>query len=441
MKPTFNAPARGLAESEAIFAAARELIPGGVNSPVRAYQTVGGTPPHLVRGEGALVWDEDGNEYVDLIGSYGPLILGHSHPEVREALHRAVDLGTTFGAPTRGELEMARLITGRVPGCEVVRLVNSGTEATMSAARLARAATGREKIVKFEGCYHGHGDAFLVAAGSGALTLGTPDSPGVTRATAANSLVAVYNDLDSVAALFAEHGEDIAAVFVEPVAGNMGTIPPEAGFLEGLRAHCDVSGALLVYDEVMTGFRVAKGRFQDLHETRCDLITLGKVIGGGLPVGAYGGRRDLMMQVAPAGPMYQGGTLSGNPLAVAGGMKALEILARDGVYPALEAAGSSLAKGLMGIGAKLGRPIAVGRMGSMLCPYFSAALPRNLADVTATDREGWTRFFHAMLANGVMLPPSPYEALFLSTAHDEATIGRVLEAAETAIRHSLESKG
>ncbi|MEC7232004.1 MAG: glutamate-1-semialdehyde 2,1-aminomutase, partial [Planctomycetota bacterium] len=309
-----NQPSLDLSRSEEIFAAARELIPGGVNSPVRAYKSVGGTPPHLVRGEGPLVWDEDGNEYVDLVGSYGPLILGHGNDEVRAALHEAVDTGTTFGAPTRGELEMARLITERVAGCEVVRLVNSGTEATMSAARLARAATGREKILKFEGCYHGHGDSFLVAAGSGALTLGAPDSPGVTASTASNSLVAVYNDLDSVKRVFDEHAGSIAAVFVEPVAGNMGTIPPDAGFLEGLRAHCDVSGALLVYDEVMTGFRVAKGGFQDLHPVRCDLITMGKVIGGGLPVGAYGGRRDLMMQVAPAGPMYQAGTLSGNPL-------------------------------------------------------------------------------------------------------------------------------
>lgn len=426
-----------LTKSEAIFAAARELIPGGVNSPVRAYRSVGGTPPHLVRGEGALVWDEDGNEYVDLVGSYGPLILGHAHAEVQEALHAAVERGTTFGAPTRGELEMARAITGRVPGCEVVRLVNSGTEATMSAARLARAATGREKIVKFEGCYHGHGDAFLVAAGSGALTLGTPDSPGVTRATAESSLVAVYNDLDGVAALFAEHGPEIAAVFVEPIAGNMGTVPPDAGFLEGLRAHCDVSGALLVYDEVMTGFRVARGGFQDLHDTRCDLITMGKVIGGGLPVGAYGGRKDLMMQVAPAGPMYQAGTLSGNPLAVAAGLKTLEVLGRDGVYESLEARGSALAKGFMELGARHGRPVAVGRVGSMMCPYFAAGVPRNLSEVTATDRAAWTTFFRAMLENGVLLPPSPYEAFFLSTAHDEEVVARVLAAADVAIERSV----
>ena len=423
-----------LATSEEIFSAAQQLIPGGVNSPVRAYKAVGGVPPHLVRGEGPLVWDEDGNEYVDLVGSYGPLILGHGHPEVREALHAAVDSGTTFGAPTRGELEMARAITERVESCEVVRLVNSGTEATMSAARLARAATGKAKVLKFEGCYHGHGDSFLVAAGSGALTLGTPDSPGVTKGTAANSLVAVYNDLDSVKAVFDEHGSEIAAVFVEPVAGNMGTIPPDAGFLEGLRAHCDVSGALLVYDEVMTGFRVAKGGFQDLHDVRCDLITLGKVIGGGLPVGAYGGRADLMMQVAPAGPMYQAGTLSGNPLAVAAGRKTLEILGRDGVYENLEHAGSELQKGLMGIAHEHGRAISVGRIGSMMCPYFAASMPRNLADVTASDREAWTRFFNVMLRNGVLLPPSPYEAFFLSTAHSDAIIGRVLEAAEVAFK-------
>lgn len=425
-----NQPSLDLSRSEEIFAAARELIPGGVNSPVRAYKSVGGTPPHLVRGEGALVWDEDGNEYVDLVGSYGPLILGHGDEEVRAALHEAVDTGTTFGAPTRGELEMARLITERVAGCEVVRLVNSGTEATMSAARLARAATGREKILKFEGCYHGHGDSFLVAAGSGALTLGAPDSPGVTASTASNSLVAVYNDLDSVKRVFDEHASSIAAVFVEPVAGNMGTIPPDAGFLEGLRAHCDVSGALLVYDEVMTGFRVAKGGFQDLHPVRCDLITMGKVIGGGLPVGAYGGRRDLMMQVAPAGPMYQAGTLSGNPLAVAAGRKTLEILARDGVYEELELAGRRLATGLMEVAHRHGRVISVGRVGSMMCPYFAPVMPRDLADVTATDREEWTRFFHGMLRRGVLMPPSPYEAFFLSVRHDEAVIARILEAAD-----------
>ncbi len=425
-----NQPSLDLSRSEEIFAAARELIPGGVNSPVRAYKSVGGTPPHLVRGEGPLVWDEDGNEYVDLVGSYGPLILGHGNDEVRAALHEAVDTGTTFGAPTRGELEMARLITERVASCEVVRLVNSGTEATMSAARLARAATGREKILKFEGCYHGHGDSFLVAAGSGALTLGAPDSPGVTASTASNSLVAVYNDLDSVKRVFDEHASSIAAVFVEPVAGNMGTIPPDAGFLEGLRAHCDVSGALLVYDEVMTGFRVAKGGFQDLHPVRCDIITMGKVIGGGLPVGAYGGRRDLMMQVAPAGPMYQAGTLSGNPLAVAAGRKTLEILAREGVYEQLELVGRGLATGLMEVAHRHGRTISVGRVGSMMCPYFAPVMPRDLSDVTATDREEWTRFFHGMLRRGVLMPPSPYEAFFLSVRHDEAVIARVLEAAD-----------
>ena len=425
-----NQPSLDLSRSEEIFAAARELIPGGVNSPVRAYKSVGGTPPHLVRGEGPLVWDEDGNEYVDLVGSYGPLILGHGNDEVRAALHEAVDTGTTFGAPTRGELEMARLITDRVAGCEVVRLVNSGTEATMSAARLARAATGREKILKFEGCYHGHGDSFLVAAGSGALTLGAPDSPGVTASTASNSLVAVYNDLDSVKRVFDEHASSIAAVFVEPVAGNMGTIPPDAGFLEGLRAHCDVSGALLVYDEVMTGFRVAKGGFQDLHPVRCDLITMGKVIGGGLPVGAYGGRRGLMMQVAPAGPMYQAGTLSGNPLAVAAGRKTLEILAREGVYEELELVGRRLATGLMEVAHRHGRVISVGRVGSMMCPYFAPVMPRDLADVTASDREEWTRFFHGMLRRGVLMPPSPYEAFFLSVRHDEAVIARILEAAD-----------
>ena len=422
-----------LHRSRAMLDEATRLIPGGVNSPVRAYRAVGGTPPHVQRGEGALVVDADGNEYVDLVLAYGPLILGHGHPRVKEALHAAVESGTAFGAPTAGELELARRVTGRVPSCESVRLVNSGTEATMSAARLARAVTGRERILKFEGCYHGHGDSFLVKAGSGALTLGAPDSPGVPGALAELTLVAGYNDLDSAWELFEAHRGEIAALFVEPVAGNMGCVLPAEGFLAGLRALCDEHGTLLIFDEVMTGFRVARGGYQDLTDVRCDLITLGKVIGGGLPIGAYGGRRDLMQRVSPAGDVYQAGTLSGNPIAVAAGNAALAVLDEAGTYEGLEAAGAALQRGLSELCERKGIPVQVQRQGSMLCLYLAAEPVGCLDDVTRSDREHWKGFFNGMLERGVLLPPSPYEAWFLSTAHDEAILGRVLEAAEGAL--------
>ena len=423
-----------LERSQSVFDAAQSLIPGGVNSPVRAYKAVGGTPPHMVSAAGAQVTDLDGNEYVDLVLAYGPMILGHGHPQVTAALHRAVDLGTAFGAPTEGELGLARQITERVPGCEVVRLVNSGTEATMSAARLARAATGRDRILKFEGCYHGHGDSFLVQAGSGALTLGAPDSPGVPDVLAELTCVAPYNDLDAVRSLFAAHGAELAAVFVEPVAGNVGCIPPEPGFLEGLRALCDDHGSLLVYDEVMTGFRVARGGYQDLSPVRADLITLGKVIGGGLPIGAYGGRADLMQQISPSGSVYQAGTLSGNPVAVAAGSATLSVLEQPGTYEGLESAGEQLQAGLERALCDAGIPGAVQRRGSMLCLYLREGPARNLADVTASDRERWVGFFRGMLERGVILPPSPYEAWFLSTAHDGEIIDRIVTAATEALK-------
>ncbi|MFT5048687.1 MAG: glutamate-1-semialdehyde 2,1-aminomutase [Chlamydiales bacterium] len=420
-------------ESEAIFEAARSLIPGGVNSPVRAYRGVGHAPPHIASGKGALVTDVDGNEYVDMVLAYGPLILGHGHSAVTDAVHSALDRGTAFGAPTEGELRLAERIVERVPGMEMVRLVNSGTEATMSALRLARAATGRSLYIKFDGCYHGHGDAFLVRAGSGALTHGAPDSPGVPAALAELTLVAPYNDLDAVRVLFENHPDAIAAIFVEPVAGNMGCIRPDDGYLEGLRKLCDEHGALLVFDEVMTGFRVSRGGYQDLTPVRCDLITLGKVIGAGFPIGAYGGRADLMQKVSPAGDVYQAGTLSGNPIAVTAGIAALQVLDNPDTYTGLEARSAQLADGLQAITSAKGIPLFVGRVGSMMCPYFSAEPIHNLDQVSASDRDLWMRVFRGLLDNGVIVPPSPYEAWFLSTAHDEPTIARVLEAFDSAL--------
>ena len=427
---------QNLQRSQAVFDAAQALIPGGVNSPVRAYRAVGGVPPHIASADGARVTDLDGNEYIDMVLAYGPMILGHCHPEVRGALQDAIDHGTAFGAPTEGELDLARRITGRVRGCEVVRLVNSGTEATMSALRLARAATGRERFIKFAGCYHGHGDSFLVQAGSGALTLGTPDSPGVPQCLASLTSVAPYNDLEETRRLFEERGSEIAAVFVEPVAGNMGCIPPQPGFLEGLRELCDTYGALLIFDEVMTGFRVARGGYLDLTDVPADLVTLGKVIGGGLPIGAYGGRADLMQEVAPAGPVYQAGTLSGNPVAVAAGVSTLDILDRPGTYEHLEGVGARLQAGLERALHDAGLQGTVQRQGSMLCLYLAEGPVTNLEAVHASDHERWTRFFQTMLARGVLLPPSPYEAWFLSTAHDADCVEEIIAAAGEALKAS-----
>ncbi len=417
-----------LERSQAIFESAVKLIPGGVNSPVRAWRAVGGTPVHVASGDGAWITDLDGNRYVDLVGAYGPLILGHSPAPVKDALHAVVESGTAFGAPTDGELELARAIVERCPTVDMVRLVNSGTEATMSALRLARAATGRDRFIKFNGCYHGHGDSFLVKAGSGALTLGAPDSPGVPAALAELTLVAEYNDLASVAALFEAHAGEIASVFVEPVAGNMGCVLPADGFLEGLRALCDEHGALLVFDEVMTGFRVARGGYQELTDARADLVTLGKVIGGGLPIGAYGGRADLMRKVSPAGDVYQAGTLSGNPLAVAAGLATLRELDAE-AYTELEAKGACLQAGLVEAAAASDVPLHVGRQGAMLCPYLSSKPVTSFRDALDSDRERWVGFFRAMLERGVHLAPSPFEAWFLSTAHDDAALEHVIDAA------------
>ncbi len=418
---------------------AEKSIPGGVNSPVRAFRGVGGDPVFVRSASGAWLESEDGRRYLDYIGGYGPHILGHGHPAVTEAVAGALARGTAFGAPTVAEIELAERIVGAMPAVEMVRLVNSGTEATMSALRLARAATGRSRFVKFEGCYHGHADAFLIAAGSGAATIGEPSSPGVPPAVVADTLLAPYNDLDAVAARFADAGAEIAAVFVEPIAGNMGLVPPDPGFLAGLRELCDRHGALLVFDEVMTGFRVGWGGAQGLLEVRPDLTTLGKVIGGGLPVGAYGGRRDLMEQVAPAGPVYQAGTLSGNPLAVAAGLAALGVLAADdgAAYGRLEAAGARLQAGIEAAFAARGIPCRVQRQGSMLGLFFTDSPVRNIDDVDASDRAFFARVFHNLLSEGVHLPPSPYETLFVSLAHGDEEIDATVEAFKRALGRAL----
>ena len=432
------------ARSAALFSDARELIPGGVNSPVRAFGSVGGTPVFFERALGARLWDADGQEYVDYVGSWGPMILGHNHPDVRGALEVALTGGTSVGAPSPGEVDLARLVTEMVPSVELVRLVNSGTEATMSALRLARAATGRPGMIKFRGGYHGHADAFLVEAGSGAATLGVPSSPGVTEGAAKDTLVAEFNDLESVRALFESNpargdGVGIAAVVVEPVAGNMGCVPPEPGFLEGLRSLCDEHGALLVFDEVMTGFRVARGGAQERYGVTPDLTTLGKVIGGGLPVGAFGGRESLMRQVAPDGPVYQAGTLSGNPLAVAAGVATLQRLREHPqVYDELERLGQRLEDGILDVVEEGGYPLSWNRVGAMATLFFTPERVTGWTSASQQDRERFSAYFHGMLDRGIYLPPSPFEALFLSAALADADIDRTVEAAAEVLKEVFE---
>lgn len=422
-----------LTTSRKLFDRARALIPGGVNSPVRAFGNVGGTPPFIMRANGARVTDVDNNTYIDYVGSWGPMILGHNHVAVREAVATALNRGASFGAPTAAEIRLAELIIDMVPTVELVRLVNSGTEATMSALRLARAATARDKVVKFRGGYHGHADAFLVAAGSGAATFGVPSSPGVPAATAADTLVADYNDLAEVEALFGLH-DDIAAVIVEPVAGNMGCIPPVDGFLEGLRKLCTDRGALLIFDEVMTGFRLAPGGAQQRFGVNPDLTTMGKILGGGLPIGAYGGREDLIRQIAPDGPVYQAGTLSGNPLATAAGIATLEELkAHPEIYQHLEALGSHFDAAIAKIKSGTSLPLCWNRVGSMSTLFLSAGPVTNWASASAGSAEQHTRFFHAMLAQGIYLAPSPYEAAFLSAAHTVEDIEKTAEAITQAL--------
>jgi glutamate-1-semialdehyde 2,1-aminomutase len=419
--------------SHELFSAAQVHIPGGVNSPVRAFRGVGGDPVFFESALGPYVFDADGNRYVDYVGSWGPMILGHAHPDVLAAVESRLHKGLSFGAPTQLETTMADTVCSLVPSMEMVRMVSSGTEATMSALRLARGFTGRDKIVKFEGCYHGHADSLLVKAGSGALTFGEPSSPGVPAALAELTITLRYNDLAQVQETFAEIGHEIACIIVEPVAGNMNCIPPVPGFLEGLRAVCDQSGAVLILDEVMTGFRVALGGAQAHYGIRPDLTALGKVIGGGLPVGAFGGRRDIMERLSPLGPVYQAGTLSGNPIAMAAGLKTLELISAPGFYDRITARTVELTDGLLARAAAAGVPLAVNRVGGMFGIFFTdAPQVTTYAQATACNQDQFRAFFHAMLERGVYLAPSAFEAGFVSITHEKSQIQATLDAAEQA---------
>ena len=426
-----------MSKNESLFTRAQKTIPGGVNSPVRAFRAVGGTPRFIVRGEGSRIWDADGREYIDYVGSWGPLILGHADRDVVAAVQEAAGRGLSFGAPTQAETEIAEQLARLVPGLELVRLVSSGTEATMSALRLARGASGRSCIVKFEGCYHGHGDSLLVKAGSGALTLGNPSSAGVTPETAAQTLVLDYNDVTGLGAAFHELGDSIACVIVEPVAGNMNLIAPRPEFLERLRELCTQYGAVLIFDEVMTGFRVALRGAQELYGVQADLVTLGKIIGGGMPLGAFGGRRDLMEKIAPLGPVYQAGTLSGNPLAVAAGLATLKKLEAPGFYERLAGTARTFCEGLASAARKRGIAFSAQSVGGMFGLYFRAVPPSSYAEVMQCDKVAFNRFFHAMLERGVYLAPSAYEAGFVSAEHSEADIETTIAAADAAFRSML----
>lgn len=422
-----------MSKSEQLFAEAQKHIPGGVNSPVRAFKGVGGTPVFVKRAKGAYIWDEDDKQYTDYVGSWGPMLFGHNYAPVIDAVREGLEFGLSFGAPTAIETEMANMICDMVPSMDLVRMVSSGTEATMSAIRLARGYTGRDKIVKFEGCYHGHSDSLLVKAGSGALTLGEPNSPGVPAALAEHTITLQYNDIENVKAAFAEVGDEVACIIVEPVAGNMNCIPPVEGFLEGLREVCDQYGTVLIFDEVMTGFRVARGGAQELYNVNADLVTLGKIIGGGMPVGAFGGKREIMEQIAPLGPVYQAGTLSGNPLAMRAGLAMLNAMKREGLYEELSAKTEYLTEGMRAVAAKHGVALSTVSVGGMFGIFFTdKERVTSFAEATTCDLEAFKKFFHLMLDEGVYLAPSAYEAGFVSAAHTEADLDNTIAAAERA---------
>jgi len=423
-----------MTQSEELFARAQRLIPGGVNSPVRAFKAVGGTPLFIRKAEGARMWDADGKGYIDYVGSWGPLILGHAHPSVIEAITQAALRGTSYGAPCAAEVELADRVVRLVPSIQKVRFVSSGTEATMSALRLARGFTGRNKILKFEGCYHGHADALLVAAGSGVATLGIPGSPGVPAGTVADTLTAPFNDLGAVEKVVEAHGPDLAAIIVEPVAGNMGCVAPRDGYLQGLRDLATRAGAILVFDEVMTGFRLSSGGAQVLYGIKPDLTCLGKIIGGGLPVGAYGGRADIMDHVAPSGPVYQAGTLSGNPLAMAAGCVTLDLLQRSGTYMRLEMLAARLHAGLLGARDEADVKVTINRVGSMITLFFTPGPVHDYASAKTSDTALFARFFHELLARGIYFPPAQYEAAFVSLAHTESDIDATVRAAGEIFR-------
>jgi glutamate-1-semialdehyde 2,1-aminomutase len=427
---------KNTSSSQSLFEKAKQFIPGGVNSPVRAFRAVGGNPIFMKKAKGAYLYDEDGNQYVDLINSWGPMILGHAHPVVEEAVKEALSGSPSFGAPTAREVEMAELICSIIPSVERVRMVNSGTEATMSAIRVARGFTGRDKIIKMEGCYHGHGDSFLIAAGSGAMTFGTPDSPGVTKGTAQDTLIVPFNSLPAVEQTLQKNKNEVAALILEPVVGNMGCVAPQPGYLEGLRKLCDQHGVVLIFDEVMTGFRLASGGAQEKYNIKPDMTTLGKIIGGGLPVGAYGGKKEIMNYVSPVGPVYQAGTLSGNPLAMAAGLAMLKYLkAHPEVYQQVDRSGDLLVNGLRKQIKEAGLKFTINHVGSMFTLFFNPTEVIDFDTAKTSDTQAFARYFQSMLAKGIYMAPSQYEAMFISAALDEKIVGEILEAS----KHSLQA--
>ncbi len=429
---------RSFEKSRQLYKQAQKVLPGGVNSAVRAFKSVGGTPIYFTHGKGSQLFDVDGNQYIDYVGSWGPLILGYSHPRIVEALIEEARKATSFGAPTEAETQLAEMLIYMVPSVEMVRMVNSGTEATMSAVRLARGYTGKNKIIKFSGCYHGHGDSFLIQAGSGAMTFGMPNSPGVTQGSAADTLIAQFNDISSVKKLIEENPEQIAAVIVEPVAGNMGVIPPEESFLSDLREVTRQHDILLIFDEVMTGFRVARGGAQELHGITPDLTALGKIIGGGLPVGAYGGRKEIMEKVSPTGPVYQAGTLSGNPLAMRAGLETLKLLNEPDFYQSLERKAATLEKGVRDNIEKLGAEVYLSRVGSMGCMFFNSQKVTDFETASQSHTDRYARYFQAMLENGIYLAPSQFEAFFISSAHSDDDIEKTIQANYQALERAFE---